>query len=60
MLKDIASFYAMCQKAIADSRLDAKLTCARIKTALASAFQKVVITEYVDPKAPTEEITKSY
>lgn len=60
MLKVIITFYDLCQKAIADSPADAKLTYAHIKTALAPIIQKVVDTKYVDPKAPTEEINKQY
>jgi V-type H+-transporting ATPase subunit A len=50
----------MCQKAIADSPSDAKLTYAHIKTALAPIIQKVVDTKYVDPKASAEQIEKEY
>lgn len=60
MLKVIITFYDLCQKAIADSPSDAKLTYAHIKTALAPSIQKVVDTKYVDPKEHTPEINKNY
>jgi V-type H+-transporting ATPase subunit A len=60
MLKVIITFYDLCQKAIADSPADAKLTYAHIKTALAPIIQKVVDTKYVDPKAHAAEIAASY
>jgi len=60
MLKVIVTFYDLCQKSIADSPADAKLTYAHIKTALAPIIQKVVDTKYVDPKARREEIDKEY
>jgi V-type H+-transporting ATPase subunit A len=60
MLKVIVTFYDLCQKAIADSPSDAKLTYAHIKTALAPIIQKVVDTKYVDPKAPAPQITAEY
>jgi V-type H+-transporting ATPase subunit A len=60
MLKVIITFYDLCQKAIADSPADAKLTYAHIKTALAPLIQKVVDTKYVDPKAHATEIEKGY
>jgi V-type H+-transporting ATPase subunit A len=60
MLKVIINFYDMCQKAIADSPADAKLTYAHIKTALAPVIQKVVDTKYVDPKERQEVIQKAY
>jgi V-type H+-transporting ATPase subunit A len=60
MLKVIITFYDLCQKSIADSPADAKLTYAHIKTALAPMLQKVVDTKYVDPKAPTAQINKEY
>lgn len=60
MLKVIVSFYDMCQKAIADSPADAKLTYAHIKTALSHVIQKVVDTKYVDPKANADTISKEY
>jgi V-type H+-transporting ATPase subunit A len=60
MLKVIITFYDLCQKAIADSPADAKLTYAHIKTALAPIIQKVVDTKYVDPKAHAKDIEKGY
>jgi V-type H+-transporting ATPase subunit A len=60
MLKVIITFYDLCQKSIADSPSDAKLTYAHIKTALAPIIQKVVDTKYVEPKAPSKEIEQGY
>merc|ERR1712084_27089 len=60
MLNIIITFYDLCQKAIADSPADAKLTYAHIKTALAPVIQKVVDTKYVDPKTPREKIDGDY
>merc|ERR1739841_458720 len=60
MLKVIVDFYDMCQKAIADSPADSKLTYAHIKTALAPIIQKVVDTKYVDPKSNASAIEKEY
>jgi V-type H+-transporting ATPase subunit A len=60
MLRVIIKFYDLCQKAIADSPADAKLTYAHIKTALAHVIQKVVDTKYESPKARAEDINKNY
>lgn len=60
MLNLIVTLYDLCQKAIADSPADAKLTYAHIKTALAPSIQKVIDAKYVDPKASPEEIGKKY
>ena len=60
MLNIIIAFYDLCQKSIADSPADAKLTYAHIKTALAPTIQKVVDSKYVDPKTPDDEIRRQY
>lgn len=60
MLKVIITFYDLCQKSIADSPADAKLTYAHIKTALSGVLQKVVDTKYVDPKMRAELISAEY
>merc|ERR1711992_376429 len=60
MLRVIVTFYDLCQKAIADSPADAKLTYAHIKTALAPVLQKVIDTKYVDPKADEATIKAEY
>merc|ERR1712048_524456 len=60
MLKVIVTFYDMCQKAIADSPADAKITYAHIKTALAPIIQKVVDTKYLDPREKAEVYEKNY
>eukprot|EP01083_Nonionella_stella_P212277 766787_1 len=60
MLSCIITFYDLCQKAIADSPADAKLTYAHIKTALSPIIQKVIDAKYIDPKSPSAEIEKFY
>ena len=60
MLSVIVRFYDLCQKAIADSPADAKLTYAHIKTALGPVIQKIIDSKYVDPKTPLGEINKFY
>lgn len=60
MLNIIVTFYDLCQKAIADSPADAKLTYAHIKTALAPSIQKVIDSKYVTPKTKDEEINRQY
>ncbi|KAH8065843.1 proton-transporting ATPase [Aureococcus anophagefferens] len=60
MLKCIIAFYDHCQKAIADSPPDAKVTWAMIKTAQAAIIQKVVDTKFVDPKDPDDKISAFY
>jgi len=60
MLNIIITLYDLCQKSIADSPADAKLTYAHIKTALAPTIQKVVDSKYVDPKTPDDEIRRQY
>jgi len=60
MLSVIINFYDLCQKAIADSPADAKLTYAHIKTSLAPIIQKVVDSKYVDPKTDKAEIKRGY
>jgi len=60
MLRVIIKFYDLCQKSIADSPADQKLTYAHIKTALGPILQKVADTKYVDPKAKQEEFDMKY
>jgi len=60
MLSCIISFYDLCQKAIADSPADAKLTYAHIKTALGGVIQKVIDSKYLEPKTPATETLKNY
>jgi len=60
MLAVIITFYDLCQKAIADSPADAKLTYAHIKTSLAPIIQKVIDSKYVDPKSATADIAREY
>merc|ERR1711915_62403 len=58
MLSVIVRFYDLCQKAIADSPADAKLTYAHIKTALAPTIQKIVDAKYISPTALDAEIVR--
>jgi len=60
MLGVIITFYDLCQKTIADSPADAKITYAHIKTALAPTLQKVIDTKYVDPRSKADECKKAY
>merc|ERR1712187_531149 len=60
MLSSIISFYDLCQKAIADSPNDAKITYAQIKTALSPVIQRVINSKFVDPKICSEEINNFY
>merc|ERR1712019_98851 len=60
MLNIIISFYDLCQKAIADSPNDAKITYAQIKTALSPVIQRVINSKFVDPKICSEEINNFY
>merc|ERR1712165_366259 len=60
MLSAIIQFYDLCQKAIADSPSDAKITFAHIKTALGPVIQKVIDAKYVDPKTPLDEVNRFY
>merc|ERR1719401_2159920 len=60
MLSLIINFYDLCQKSIADSPSDMKLTYAHIKTALAPIIQKVVDTKYVDPKMNQAGVAQKY
>ena len=60
MLKCIMAFYDHCQKAIADSPAEAKVTWATIKGAQASIIQKVLDTKFVEPKESEEKIKAHY
>jgi V-type H+-transporting ATPase subunit A len=60
MLSVIITFYDLCQKAIADSPADAKLTYAHIKTTLAPIIQKVIDSKYVPPKTAAADIAREY
>ena len=59
MLKCIMAFYDHCQKAIADSPAEAKVTWATIKVAQASIIQKVVDTKFVEPKESEERMRRT-
>jgi len=58
MLGIIITFYDLCQKTIADSPADAKITYAHIKTALAPTIQKLVEVKYINPTLPDAEIRR--
>ena len=60
MLSVIINFYDLCQKAIADSPSDAKLTYAHIKTSLAPIIQKVIDSKFIDPRMATADISREY
>ena len=60
MLSIIINFYDLCQKAIADSPPDAKLTYAHIKTSLAPILQKIIDSKFVDPKMAGADISREY
>eukprot|EP00590_Aulacoseira_subarctica_P009671 CAMPEP_0172434136 /NCGR_PEP_ID=MMETSP1064-20121228/70470_1 /TAXON_ID=202472 /ORGANISM="Aulacoseira subarctica , Strain CCAP 1002/5" /LENGTH=622 /DNA_ID=CAMNT_0013182335 /DNA_START=42 /DNA_END=1910 /DNA_ORIENTATION=+ len=60
MMGLIITFYDLCQKAIADSPADAKLTYAHIKTALNPTIQKVIESKFLDPKTAPAEIDRLY
>merc|ERR1719491_1529277 len=60
MLSLIINFYDLCQKSIADSPADAKLTYAHIKTALSGMIQKIVDAKYIDPKTTATEGQRFY
>ena len=53
-----AGAYDHCQKAIADSPAEAKVTWATIKVAQAGIIQKVVDTKFVTKEGTAEEIVK--
>jgi len=60
MLRNIVTFYNLCQRAIQDSPADAKVTWAQIKTGLGEVMQKVIEGKFQDPKANDAEITAHY
>ena len=47
MLRCIVVFYNCCQRAIADSPADAKITWAHIKTSMGPLIQKIIQTKFV-------------
>ena len=71
MLRTIITLYNNCQRAIADSPAEAKVTWAQIKAAMGGAkrdpdvkgtavLQKVIDGKFVDPKMPVAEISAYY
>ena len=58
MLRCIIVFYNACQRSIADSPPDAKVTWAHIKTAMAPLLQRIIDTKFIDPKRQTGEIKR--
>ena len=75
MLKCIITFYDCCQKAIAESPVEKKVTWAYIKTTMAHVMQKVIDAKFLvrswlwclhiiytvqDPKTPIAEMRSFY
>lgn len=60
MLKCIITFYDHCQKAIAESPAEKKVTWAYIKTTMAVVMQKVIDAKFMDPKTPVEGVRRQY
>ena len=60
MLKCIITFYDHCQRAIAESPAEKKVTWAYIKTTMAGVMQKVIDAKFLTPKTPTNEVKAFY
>jgi V-type H+-transporting ATPase subunit A len=60
MLRAIITFYDGCQKAIADSPVENRVTLSYLKTTLAPVILKVIDSKFVDPKLPDSEIVSYY
>eukprot|EP00608_Synchroma_pusillum_P005369 CAMPEP_0198424512 /NCGR_PEP_ID=MMETSP1452-20131203/3913_1 /TAXON_ID=1181717 /ORGANISM="Synchroma pusillum, Strain CCMP3072" /LENGTH=619 /DNA_ID=CAMNT_0044144855 /DNA_START=48 /DNA_END=1907 /DNA_ORIENTATION=- len=60
MLNCIITFHDCCQRAIADSPADQRITWAYIKTTLGSLIVKLVTMKEVDPRLPEAEIRSFY
>lgn len=58
MLRCIVVFYNCCQRSIADSPADAKITWAHIKTSMGPLIQKIIQTKFIDPKDSSSKITE--
>jgi V-type H+-transporting ATPase subunit A len=60
MLKSIITFYDHCQRAIAESPAEKKVTWAYLKTTMGGVMQKVIDAKFLDPKTPTDEVRVYY
>eukprot|EP01041_Mallomonas_annulata_P006668 gene6668-13498_t len=60
MLKTIITFYEHCQRAIADSPAEKKVTWAYIKTTMGPVLQKCIDGKFTDPKMPTALLREHY
>lgn len=60
MLKCIITFYDHCQRAIAESPAEKKVTWAYIKTTMGAVMQKVIDAKFLSPKTPTNEVKTYY
>jgi len=60
MLRAIITLYEGCQKSIADSPVENRITLGYLKTTLAPLIMKVVDSKFVDPKLPPSEIKVYY
>jgi V-type H+-transporting ATPase subunit A len=52
MLKCIITFYDACQKAIAESPAEKKVTWAYLKTTMGGVMQKVIDAKFLNAKTP--------
>ncbi len=60
MLKTIITFYENCQRAIADSPAEKKVTWAYLKTTMGTQLQKCIDGKFLDPKTPAAAIREYY
>lgn len=60
MLKSIITFYDNCQRAIAESPAEKKVTWAYLKTTMGGVMQKVIDAKFLNPKTPVDEIRSFY
>jgi len=60
MLKCIIHFYDHCQRAIAESPAEKKVTWAYIKTTMQTVMQKVIDAKFMDPKSPIDQMKAHY
>lgn len=60
MLKCIITFYDSCQRAIADSPAEKKVTWAYLKTTMGPIMQKCIDAKFKDPKTPNAQMKEYY
>lgn len=60
MLKSVITFYDNCQRAIAESPAEKKVTWAYLKTTMGGVMQKVIDAKFLNPKTPVDEIRTYY